>query len=77
MSTVLRLRGPLSAPAIEAACARAAAAGSVIVVVERCDLSVVDAVGRLRLLARRAGTALRVVGADTELFDACGLSDLL
>lgn len=45
--------------------------------IEDCDLSVVDAVSRLRLLARRHGAVLDVVGADAALFAACGLDDVL
>lgn len=49
----------------------------VVVTVSDCDLSVVDAVAHMRLLARRYARALVVVGADEGLFETCGLEDVL
>ena len=49
----------------------------VVLAVADCDLSVVDAVARLRVLARRRNAALEVIGADAALFSACGLEDVL
>jgi len=81
VSTVVTLRGPLSAADITRACDEAEpllrAALHVVVVVTDCDLSVVDAVSRLRILARRHRADLEVIGADAELFEACGLDDVL
>lgn len=48
----------------------------VVLVLERCDLGVVDALARLRLLAERLGGSLAVVG-DRELLRLCGLEDVL
>jgi len=75
------LRGPLSAAAITAACDEVdllmRQGRAVVVRVTACDLSVVDAVARLRVLARRYTASLDVAGADEELFSACGLEDVL
>jgi hypothetical protein len=81
VSTVVTLRGPLTAAAITAACDDVDGllrdGGHVVVAVSGCDLSVVDAVSRMRLLARRCRGQLEVVGADVRLFTACGLGDVL
>lgn len=81
VSTVVTLRGPLSAAAITQVCEDVDGLLQhrvhVVIAVTDCDLTVVDAVSRLRLLARRHQGALEVVGADAELFSACGLSDVL
>jgi hypothetical protein len=81
VSTVVRLRGPLSAAQIGQACDEVSQLlrrqGRVMLVVADCDLSVVDAVSRIRLLARRHAAPLEVVGADEALFQACGLADVL
>lgn len=77
----MRLRGPLSAGAVAVACAETEEllrrAEHVVVAVAECDLTVVDAVARLRALARRYSGELEVVGADEGLFGACGLEDVL
>ena len=81
VSTVVTLRGPLSAADITAACADVdrllSQSVHVVVAVSDCDLSVVDAVARMRLLAHQHRGTLEVVGADAGLFTACGLDDLL
>lgn len=77
----MTLRGPLSEAAITAACGDVhlllRRQVHVVVAVSDCDLSVVDAVARMRLLARRHAGTLEVVGADERLFSACGLTDVL
>jgi len=81
VSPVLTLRGPLSGAAIAGACLQVEsllrARRAVTVAVSDCDLSVVDAVARMRLLARQHKGVLEVLGADVELFEACGLDDVL
>ena len=81
VSTVVTLRGPLSAADIAAAChdvdGLLSQSVHVVVAISDCDLSVVDAVARMRLLASQHRGALEVVGADGGLFTACGLDDLL
>ena len=81
VSTVVTLRGPLSAAAIAAACEDVERLVQrqepVVIAVSDCDLTVVDAVARMRLLVRRHAGTLEVVGADETLFSACGLSDVL
>jgi hypothetical protein len=81
VSTVVTLRGPLSAAAITAACHDVdrllREQEHVVIALTDCDLTVVDAVSRMRVLARRHQGALEVVGADRTLFRACGLADVL
>jgi hypothetical protein len=81
VSTVVSLRGPLSGAAISEVCADVDGlirrGEQVVVAVAECDLTVVDAVARLRVLARRHRAQLEVVGADAALFSACGLDDVL
>jgi hypothetical protein len=81
VTTVVTLRGPLSAADITTACddvdCLLRQSVHVVVAISDCDLSVVDAVARIRLLARQHHGALDVVGADAGLFTACGLDDLL
>ena len=76
MSVVLTVRGPLSADDVAQLCRavdeRLRSAGPVVIAVEHCDLTVVDAVSRLRVLARRCGGQLDVVG-DRALLAYCGL----
>ena len=77
----MSLRGPLSAAGTAAACDDVdlllQRGEHVVVAVADCDLTVVDAVARMRVLARRRRARLEVVGADAELFSACGLDDVL
>ena len=77
----MSLRGPLSGVEIAAACTDVDGllrrAEHVVLAVAECDLTVVDAVARMRVLARRYRAQLEVVGADAELFGACGLDDVL
>jgi hypothetical protein len=81
VSTVVTLRGPLSAAAVSIAVEHVdgllARGADVRLAIERCDLSVVDAVSRMRLCARRRHRPLAVEGADADLFAACGLIDVL
>ena len=76
----MTLRGPLSAAAVAVAVEHVdglLAHHDVTLAIEACDLSVVDAVSRMRLAARRRRGTLQVTGADTGLFTACGLADVL
>ena len=76
----MTLRGPLSAAAVSIAVEHVdelLARGEVTLAIESCDLSVIDAVSRIRLCARRRGRSLVVQGADAALFSACGLADVL
>ena len=76
MSTVVTVRGPLSDGAVARLCRAVEPllrSGPVRVHVEHCDLSVVDAVSRLRLLARRCDGQLEVTG-DDALLTYCGLA---
>ncbi len=80
VTTVVRLRGPLSAAAVAIAVEHVDGLLShddVVLQLESCDLSVVDAVSRMRLCARRHQRELAVEGADATLFAACGLTDVL
>jgi hypothetical protein len=81
VSTVVTLRGPLSAAAVAIAVEHVdgllARGLEVRLALEGCDLSVVDAVSRMRLCARRRRLPLVVDGADAALFSACGLTDVL
>jgi hypothetical protein len=81
VSTVVTLRGPLSAAAITRACDDVDGLlrdrVHVVIAVVDCDLTVVDAVARMRLLARRHQGRFDVIGADAQLFAACGLRDVL
>ena len=76
MTTVVAVRGPLSAGDIVQLCADVDAllrrAEHVVVSVDHCDLTVVDAVSRLRVLARRCAGRLDVTG-DRALLTYCGL----
>ena len=77
----MSLRGPLSTAGTAAACADVdlllRRGEHVVVAIAECDLTVVDAVARMRVLARRWRAPLELVGADAELFSACGLEDVL
>ena len=81
MRVVLRLSGPLSREAVQRASAQAEELFGqdvdVLVEVGDCDLTVVDAVCRMRLMARRYARLLEVVGADDAVFEVCGLDDQL
>jgi hypothetical protein len=81
VSVVVRLSGPLSADATDRAAAQVEAllrAGEDVVVrVSGCDVTVVDAVARLRLVARRCERPIEVVGGDVGLFELCGLEETL
>lgn len=76
VTSVVTVRGPLSAGDVAQLCrevdARLRATGSVVVAVEHCDLTVVDAVSRMRVLARRRGGRLELSG-DRDLLTYCGL----
>jgi ABC-type transporter Mla MlaB component len=80
VSVVLRLSGPLSRDAVTRAGAQLEALlrrdVEVVVDVHDCDLTVVDAVCRMRLVARRHARALHVVGVDAGLLELCGLDDV-
>ena len=70
------MRGPLSAGDTAQLCRDVEAllrAGTAVVLhLEGCDLTVVDAVSRLRLLARNRSARLEVDG-ERELLAWCGL----
>ena len=76
VSTVVTVRGPLSAGDITQLCGAVdgllSRAVPVVLALEHCDLTVVDAVARLRVLARRHHAALEVTG-DSALLTWCGL----
>ena len=75
VTTVMMLRSPLDGAALAEARRLLLRQQHVVVVLETCDLAVVDAVARLRLTARRYGGELDVLG-DRDLLRACGLDDL-
>jgi hypothetical protein len=81
VSVVVPVRGPLSAAALERLRRVVEDLMSepedVVLAVSGCDLSVVDAVARLRVVARRHARSLEVLGADAGLFEACGLDELI
>jgi len=75
VTTVMMLRSPLDGAALAEARRLLLRQQHVVVVLETCDLAVVDAVAQLRLTARRYGGELDVLG-DRDLLRACGLDDL-
>ena len=76
VSTVVTVRGPLSRGDITQLCSAVdgllGQAVRVVLALEHCDLTVVDAVSRLRVLARRHDAELEVTG-DAALLTWCGL----
>ena len=80
VTTATTLRGPLSAGDITQLCRAVDATlrkgETVVLSIEHCDLTVVDAVSRLRVLARRHQGRLHVEG-DRTLLAYCGLDDVL
>ncbi|MCU1602089.1 MAG: hypothetical protein JWO22_2798 [Frankiales bacterium] len=76
----MTVRGPLSAGDITQLCRDVdgllVQAAHVVVRVEHCDLTVVDAVSRLRVLTRRHRGRLDIEG-DRSLLAYCGLDDVL
>ncbi len=76
----MTVRGPLSAGDITQLCHDVDdllhQARHVVLRIEHCDLTVVDAVSRLRVLARRHPGTLDVEG-DRDLLAYCGLDDVL
>ena len=76
----MTVRGPLSASDITQLCHDVddllRQAVRVVLRIELCDLSVVDAVSRLRVLAHRCDGRLEVEG-DRTLLAYCGLDDVL
>jgi hypothetical protein len=79
VSTVVSVRGPLSADDIARLCRDVdrllRQAVHVVLALEHCDVTVVDAVSRLRVLARRCQGRLDVTG-DTALLAWCGLDEI-
>ena len=71
------LRAPLTAEAQRRVEDLLRAGDEVRLLVGTTDATTVDAVARLRLLAARLGRPLDVVGADAEVFEVCGLRELL
>ena len=71
------LRAPLTAEAQRRVESLLRAGNEVRLLVGTTDVTTVEAVARLRLLAVRLGRPLDVIGADAEVFDACGLAELL
>lgn len=75
VTTVVTLRAPLDEAALTDVQRLLHGQEHVVVVLETCDLAVVDAVARLVVCSRRYGGELDVVG-DRDLLRACGLDDL-
>lgn len=76
VTTVVTVRGPLSAGDITQLSREVGRLlgqnAHVVLALEHCDLTVVDAVSRLRLLAHRRAGVLDVAG-DRALLSWCGL----
>lgn len=72
----MTVRGPLAEGDLDRLCRQVEAllgqGEAVVLRVLACDLTVVDAVARLRLLARRQGAALALEG-ERDLLSWCGL----